>query len=153
MLFALAYRFRYAILAVGLLGLLLYALKVVDGRGYDRHKRETEALVAQARQEAMRISDTLVEKANANTKEKEDALKIVTAKYDTVASELRQRPSRRPGANLPQTGTACEGGTGTGLSGPDAGFLTREAARAQRLQIALAQCYKQYGDMEQALTR
>ena len=149
MLFALAYRFRYAILAVGLLGLLLYALKVVDGRGYDRHKRETEALVAQARQEAMRISDTLVEKANANTKEKEDALKIVTAKYGVLVGQLRQRPSRT-GTNLSAPSPACQGASGADLSREDGTFLAGEASRADRLQLALLQCYNQYEDLQKA---
>lgn len=50
---------------------------------------------------------------------------------------LRKRPDRLPAAAT----TACEGATGAQLSGPDAGFLEREAARADSLRAALGECY------------
>lgn len=50
---------------------------------------------------------------------------------------LRKRPERRAAAATP----ACEGATGAQLSGPDGGFLEREAARADELRSALSECY------------
>lgn len=54
---------------------------------------------------------------------------------------LRNRPARR----LQAAEVDCKGGTGAELSGPDAGFLAREAARADTLRNALKACYS-YAD-------
>ena len=52
---------------------------------------------------------------------------------------LRNRPPRLSVSS--DTRTVCEGATGRELSRPDAGFLTGEAARADRLRTALKTCY------------
>lgn len=59
---------------------------------------------------------------------------------DNLVSELdrlRKRPERIK--VIPST---CAGTTGAELSGPDAGFLAIEAARADTLRAALGACYK-----------
>lgn len=56
---------------------------------------------------------------------------------------LRNRPPRNNVSA--DTRTVCKGSTGRELSEPDAGFLTREAARADTLRTALDACY-QYAD-------
>lgn len=50
---------------------------------------------------------------------------------------LRERPARLP----EPARVTCQGATGAELSGPDAGFLQREAARADSLREALRECY------------
>jgi len=50
---------------------------------------------------------------------------------------LRERPNRKASAAT----AACAGATGAELSGPDGGFLEREAARAEGLRNALKECY------------
>lgn len=63
----------------------------------------------------------------------------VSARLDTALASLRDRGPRR--ADVPGiAATACSGATGAELSGPDGRFLAREAARANRLRAALAEC-------------
>jgi len=61
----------------------------------------------------------------------------VHARLADALERLRKRPDRVPAAAAP----ACEGATGAQLSGPDAGVLEREAARADLLRSALRECY------------
>lgn len=61
----------------------------------------------------------------------------VNARLADALEQLRQRPERLPES----AATACAGATGRELSAPDAGFLVREAARADRLRAALSECY------------
>lgn len=60
---------------------------------------------------------------------------------DNAISELRKRPTRPTGvptAPHPE----CSGATGRELSGEDAEFLAREAARADTLRAGLEACYE-----------
>jgi len=48
-------------------------------------------------------------------------------------------------AETKNTKSICQGATGKELSRPDAEFLTREAARADKIRLGLDICYK-YAD-------
>jgi hypothetical protein len=72
---------------------------------------------------------------NQENRDAEDL--AVHARLADALERLRRRPDRVPAA----AAAACEGGTGAQLSGPDAGFLEREAARADLLRSALRECY------------
>jgi hypothetical protein len=72
---------------------------------------------------------------NQENRDAEDL--AVHARLADALERLRKRPDRMPAAAT----AACEGGTGAQLSGPDAGFLEREAARADLLRSALRECY------------
>ena len=78
---------------------------------------------------------------------------IVQAQYNDavrrsnlLADELermRDRASRAIRDNPSETRqTVCEGATGAELSAEDAGFLAREAARADEIRAALIACYQ-----------
>lgn len=74
----------------------------------------------------------------AQYREKKDAeVRKINARLVDALERLRQRPERLP----EPARAACTGATGAELSGPDAGFLVREAARADELRAALAECY------------
>ena len=61
----------------------------------------------------------------------------INARLTDALERLRQRPERMPEpARL-----TCKGATGAELSGSDAGFLEREAARADELRVALQAAY------------
>lgn len=63
---------------------------------------------------------------------------INTALTNDIAG-LHKRISRK---NLSESSELrCTGTSGTSLSGEDAGFLTREIARADKLRIGLKACY------------
>ena len=66
-----------------------------------------------------------------------DQVRSVNRKLADALERLRKRPER---ASEPAR-AACEGGTGAELSGPDAAFLEREAARADELRSAVSACY------------
>jgi len=68
---------------------------------------------------------------------RDDEIDRINTSLADALERLRKRPDRMPEAAR----AACEGGTGAQLSGPDAGFLSREAARAESLRAALSECY------------
>jgi hypothetical protein len=66
---------------------------------------------------------------------------------------LRERPARDSAGGVPldpATGSAV-GATGAGLLAQDAEFLAREATRADRLRLQLAQCQAAYGAARDAI--
>jgi hypothetical protein len=138
--------------AVALIGAVLLGVRAIEKHGYDRH-------VAEVAQERLRLLERTEQKtadvqaeANKILKEKTDALNDTSARLDVALDELRKRPARRSGSNVPSGTGACAGASGAELSGPDAGFLAREAARGDRLRASLAQCYRQYEEVKKALT-
>jgi hypothetical protein len=68
---------------------------------------------------------------------RDDQIDRINGRLADALERLRQRPERMPAPAR----AACEGATGAELSGPDGGFLEREAARADSLRTALAECY------------
>ena len=66
-----------------------------------------------------------------------DEVRTINTRLADALERLRKRPERLPDPAR----AACEGGTGAELSGPDAGFLEREAARADELRAAVSACY------------
>lgn len=89
------------------------------------------------RLETARETERLANRAAAALKEKRDAeVRRINARLADALERLRNRPERMPEPSRP----ACRGSTGAELSGPDGGFLEREAARADELRAALAQC-------------
>ena len=74
------------------------------------------------------------------------------AQLRDLLSQLRQRPERAPEAradtDVARTAAGC---TGAQLARPDAHFLARYAADANRLQSALEQCQAAYESARQTL--
>lgn len=97
----------------------------LDAERQAREKEHQDAIDQQAREDA-----------------KAAELRTVSARLADALERLRKRPDRMPSA----TTEACQGASGAQLSGPDAGFLEREAARANELRAALREC--QGGDAE-----
>jgi hypothetical protein len=97
------------------------------------HKEKVEILV-QAKKDLERLERQAAE--IERTKDRE--IRAISNRLKSTVEQLRQRPERLP------TPPACEGTTGAELSRPDAEFLAREAARADRLRQALASCYQFY---------
>ena len=97
---------------------------------------------------------TATDEARKDEQKKQGIVDALSRKqYDELASintgllhdldGLRNRPPRLSVST--DTPTICEGATGRELSEPDAGFLTREAARADTIRTALDGCYR-YAD-------
>jgi len=83
------------------------------------------------------------EKINEFLKKQYTEANTINVKLSSAIKRLHQRESRR---NKPEnTKSICQGATGKELSRPDAEFLTREAARADKIRLGLDICYK-YAD-------
>ncbi|MGE5452416.1 MAG: hypothetical protein ACM3VZ_11320 [Acidobacteriota bacterium] len=94
-----------------------------DKLARDEQARKVEASWSEQIQKARSTRDDEIDRINTSLA---DALE-----------RLRKRPDRMPEASR----STCEGATGAQLSGPDSGFLSREAARADSLRAALSECY------------
>jgi hypothetical protein len=97
---------------------------------HDANELERQQKIATDLQRTSRATFRLQENRDA------ESIRINDRLADAL-ERLRSRPERRAAAATP----ACEGSTGAQLSGPDGGFLEREAARADQLREALRQCY------------
>jgi hypothetical protein len=75
-------------------------------------------------------------------------IKNIRAELDLALDELRKRASRVP---VPNASGSAKGATGVELSREDAGFLTREAARADSLRAELNYCYRIYDEAKRSL--
>jgi len=99
---------------------------------------------ALADQEQLAAVESAIEKTRTQQKEINDAtqkqLDETRAINDSLSRDiirLRKRPSR----SEPPARVDCPRTTGATLLREDAGFLRREAARADRLRAALKACY------------
>lgn len=93
--------------------------------------------IEQANKKALQEKEKLQEKIDEITREQINKLANITRQRDHALERLRHRPDRMPKTSEAQ----CKGTTGAELSRKDAKFLTREAARADRLRRALNSCY------------
>jgi hypothetical protein len=116
----------------------LLALSAVTGIGgyfkgrADMADSQREEIASLA--ETARLRERAATLAASRDQEKRDATNSrINARLVNALGELRSRPERMPAASAP----ACVGGDGAGLSGPDAGFLEGEAARANKLRADL----------------
>jgi len=122
-----------------LLGGLLLILGAATG-GYIKGRADANASwelqVAEKEREAHAKERQLQEEANAIQNKLQADNARIADQLANALERLRNRPERLPDATL----TTCKGATGAELSRPDAGFLEREAARADRLRSALEAC-------------
>lgn len=95
-----------------------------------------------AAKENFRTGERRQEAGAQITKDKDEKIASISARLVAALVELRKRPERRPIDTA-----ACQGATGSELSGPDAGFLEGEAARADTLRTELKACYDRYDSL------
>ena len=112
-------------------GYLGYA---VESSRFNSYKQAQQA-ATQALQEKHQAA------ADQIRKDKDAQITSINAQLVDAISELRKRPSRA------QASSNGQGGTGAALSAEDAGFLIREAARADIIRTGLDACYKQYDSL------
>lgn len=107
-------------------------------KGQTIKENEYKAELLKAQQEAQEVERKWQGAANAIVTNLEAKRAVTQRNLDTALNSLRDRPERHL-PNDPRTN--CTGATGAELSRPDAVFLVREAARADKLQAALDACY------------
>lgn len=126
---------------IGLMILLVISHGYAYMKGGTAKENEHKAALLAAQQEAQEVERKWQGAANAIVTNLEAKRAGTQRLLDTALNGLRDRPER----HLPNDPRAnCAGASGAELSRPDAGFLVREATRAERLQAALDACYKQY---------
>lgn len=91
------------------------------------------AEIAQAQADLQAKNDRIHKQAQEHANE----VRAINARLSDALERLRKRPERMP----EPARSACAGATGGELSAEDAGFLVREAARADGLRSALSECY------------
>ena len=106
--------------------------------GWTFNQARHDAAMVDAQQQAKQTEDQHNAQLAKQNQAHADAVRDVNRKLSDALERLRKRPERRP----EPARAACEGGTGAELSGPDAGFLEREAARADELRAAIGACYQ-----------
>jgi hypothetical protein len=148
----------YRLIGLALLSLALWGFGWVKGAQHgearlDAYKATQDAAVLAQQLKAGQITANWRADALVLEEVKNAQLKTIDQRLaDALADGMRHRAERRP--DLPgasAAASACAGGTGAGLSRPDAGFLDGEAARANRIRAALEQCYAQYEQVRQRM--
>ena len=123
---------------IGLCALLLcgagYLGYSLEAARFDRYKADQVTLTQEIQEKHQAAADQI-------RKEKDAQIAAINNSLADALEQLRQRPSRA------QNAANGQGGTGLSLSAEDAGFLDREAARADVLRSALDACYKQYDSL------
>ena len=115
---------------------------------WDKEKTALAEEHAKAQTAAREKEQELQAAADKLRQEKDREIREVNARAAALANSVRNRPERAaPAGGTAQTAGAGPGGarcTGAELPREDAAFLAGEAARADQLRAALAQCYAQY---------
>jgi len=117
------------------IGGYFYGVEVTDTKWIAKTQTAINEAVAAARAQEKIKQDEV----NEITQTQITELASIHAHMQRDLISLRNRPSRRNSAR--DTKTDCKGTSGRELSGPDAEFLTREAARADTIRKALIACY------------
>jgi hypothetical protein len=118
-------------------GALAAGLSIGGYAGWTFNQARHDDAMVRAQQQAKQTEDQHNAKLAKQNQAHADAVRVVNRKLADALERLRKRPERLP----EDARAACEGGTGAELSGQDAGFLEREAARADELRAALDACY------------
>lgn len=125
----------YTYVKVGLCVILLC------GAGYAGwHIRDVDFMEYKAKQQSLvqELQEAHQAAADQIRKDKDAQIAAINNSLADALMQLRSRPSRA------QDAANGQNGTGLSLSAEDAGFLEREAARADGLRTDLDACYKQY---------
>ena len=142
------------------LGMVYGTHKVIVYRAVGAAVAETKATLQgeytkkllEASELARDREQSMVSSADKIRKEKDAKIASLNTRLGSAIGSLSERPQRPPSS--PQsTPASCPGAgaNGSQLSREDAGFLVRESARADRLRLALDQCYRQYDSVRNSL--
>lgn len=151
----------FAACILGLFGLIFGTHKVILYKAVNKAVAETKAnmqaeytkKLLEASELAREREQVMIASADRLRKEKDAQISNLNGRLGTALDGVRQRPQRVSCTSSQGSPTTCSftGATGANLSREDAGFLVREAARADSLRTALDQCYKQYDSIRSTI--
>jgi hypothetical protein len=103
---------------------------------YSADEKANAAAAFDASEQAREV-ERLASKTRQGIEDAKNAeIRVIRGRLDAAVERLRNRPDRLPEASRP----ACAGATGAELSGRDAAFLERLAARADDIRAELKAC-------------
>lgn len=117
---------------------------------YATERTNAAEALAKATDERRALESRIATAIHLNREKDRDQIAALNRRANALAASLRDRADRPAATDMPQGGdpaTAGQGaglGTGLGLYRQDGEFLVGEAARANRLRVALAACYRDY---------
>ena len=131
----------YAILGltVVILGAFGGTYYVGDKNGFNRCKVAVEGHALDAAIEARHQERTKQQEVNNVLRDQITERDAINDRLVSDIKRLHKRPDRRHVSETAES--RCQGASGRELSGPDAFFLTRLAARAEKQRAALNACY------------
>lgn len=145
----------YAILFAAFVGLASGLTGVKMGKEHVQQLWDAEKVV-QVEKLNKAIADSRAKEQAAQaavdqiSKAKNAKLKTLSADYQRLSDSVSKRPDRPVGPVSESAGGGV-GCTGASLSAPDAGFLARESARADRLRISLDACQAAYDGVRRTI--
>jgi hypothetical protein len=135
-------------------GLCWWAYNAIYDRGADHVQRKWDAVELEQSQQSTKIATDALKvttdiQASADKRQGDSNAQIATLNKSlgTAIAGLSNRPARPGDGSLPASAGTGRGCTGADLYRPDAEFLTRETARAEKLRIKLASCEADYAEV------
>lgn len=111
---------------------ILFIGGFVNGCSY--HQSKAEQVIREKEHEYQQATNKI-------RKAKDEKINSINDQLLDAISELHERPGRAGETGNGQTTSGCNGSK---LYAEDAEFLTREAARADKVRVGLEACYSQY---------
>lgn len=132
---------REALLVALLLVLVVWFHMYSKDKAVEQYKqeRDTQDLIAITRTE--RANEALEASTRKELERKDEKINRISVESDAAIERLRNRPSRPNNDSPPEDRRSCRG---TELYREDAEFLTREAARAERIREERDYFWQQY---------
>lgn len=115
--------------------------------------REYEQKLSEEKDKAIAKERKLQQDSLTLTKKKDEKIKSISSKLNVAISKLQHRPSRNSAPTSATASTAGNSCTGAELYREDGEFLTREAARADKILEERNYYHEQYERARDVLKR
>lgn len=122
---------------------------------WDKEQAQIDKQTAKVAVDALTTTKALASTIETQRSQTNAQIATLNSTLAAAIAGLRDRPARGSDGSVPRdpaTGAAV-GGTGANLLRQDSEFLTREAARADRLRLQLTQCQAAYAAARSALNK
>jgi hypothetical protein len=145
-------KLKYSLLVALIIG--VWCLHIYDrNKAIETAKTQIEAVydkkLYEAALAANKVQSQMQTQADKEKEVKDAKIKDIDLKLAAAISELRKRPSRTE--NNPKDTSVAKACTGSSLYAEDAEFLTREAARADKILLERDYYYSQYESVRRIL--
>jgi hypothetical protein len=133
-----------------------YMVGKLDTYKLQMEREKSAAVALYDNEKDLRRKDEMLAQSKSNQirRDRDVQIAAVNSKLNDALNGLSNRPERISDAKCVSSDTGdCKGNTGRELSRPDAEFLSREAARADKLREDLAACYRDYSNAQELVSK